>query len=137
MNLIKYEPFRNDPWSDLDRLFESSFPELLGWRPARAGFGRSIPMDFYEEDDKRVARFELPGFRNKDIELELENAVLSVKAKRDKDARSGREAEELQRTVTVGDDVDPENVRAKFENGLLTVELPKREQAKPRQITIS
>ncbi len=137
MNLIKYEPFRNDPWNELDRLFETSFPELFGLRPGRAGIGRSIPLDLYEEEDKRVVRFELPGFRNEDIELELENAVLSLKAKRDKNARTGQEAEELSRTVTVGDDVDPEHVRATFENGLLTVELPKREKAKPRQIKIA
>lgn len=139
MKLIKYEPFQNDPWTDLDRLFENNFPELFGWRPrgATPNFGQSIPLDLYEDKEKRVVRMELPGIRREDISMELENAVLSVEAKREKDAETGREALELQRTVTVGDDIDAENISAKLEDGLLTIQLPKREQSKPRAITVS
>lgn len=139
MKLIKYEPFQNDPWTDLDRMFANHFPELFGWRPrgATPAFGQTIPLDLYEDKEKRVVRMELPGIRREDIALELENAVLSVKAKREKDAETGREALELERTVTVGDDIDAENISAKLEDGLLTVQLPKREQSKPRAITVS
>lgn len=139
MKLIKYEPFQNDPWTDLDRMFENNFPELFGWRPrgTNLAFGQTIPLDLYEDKEQRVVRMELPGIRREDISMELENAVLSVKAKREKDAETGREALELQRSVTVGDDIDPDNISAKLEDGLLTVQLPKREQSKPRAITVS
>lgn len=137
MNLIKYEPYRNDPWTELDQFFASSFPELLGWRPRTTTMSGSIPLDLFEDKEKRVVRMELPGFRREDVQLELENAVLSVNAKREKDEEKGREAMELQRTVTVGDDINHDAITAKLEDGLLTVTLPKKEQAKPRAITVS
>jgi HSP20 family protein len=138
MKLIKHDTFFNDPWTDLDRLFESSFPELYQWSPLRhAGRERSLPLDVYEDENERVVRLEIPGVPKKDIELELENAVLSVRAKREEKSGDGNTTIDLSRSLTVGDDVDPERISASLENGMLTVVLPKREQAKPKQITIA
>ncbi len=137
MQLIKYDSFFNDPWTDLDRLFESTFPELYQWNPWRlTGRVRSMPLDVYEDANRRVVRFEVPGVDKKDIHLELNNAVLSVRATREEKTEEGTSKIELSRSVTVGDDIDPDRVEARLENGILTVELPKLEQAKPKQIAI-
>jgi len=138
MKLIRHDSFFNDPWTDLDRLFESTFPELYQWNPLRLGGpARSLPLDVYETENDRVIRMEVPGVRKKDIEIELENAVLSVRAKRQDKGESGESMVELSRSVSVGDDIDPEKIKAHLENGILTLNLPKREHAKPKQITIS
>ncbi|MEX0330626.1 MAG: Hsp20/alpha crystallin family protein [Puniceicoccaceae bacterium] len=138
MKLIKHDSFFNDPWTDLDRLFETTLPELYQWSPLRiSGRVRSLPLDVYEGDDERVIRLEMPGVQKKDIQLELENAVLSVEAKRIEKTESGESTIELSRSVSVGDDIDAENIKAHLENGILSISLPKREQAKPKQITIS
>ena len=138
MKLIKHDSFFNDPWTDLDRLFESTFPELYQWSPLRqTGRERSLPLDVYEDADHRYVRLEVPGVRKSDIEIELENAVLSIRAKREDKMEGETSTINLSRSVTVGDDVDPDQVKASLENGMLTIELPKREQAKPKQITIA
>ena len=138
MKLIRHDSFFNDPWTDLDRLFESTLPELYQWNPWRqAGTARSLPLDVYETDNERVIRLEVPGVGKKDISIELENAVLSVKAKRVDKTEGGEASIDLSRSVSVGDDVDPDNIKAHLENGILTIRLHKREHAKPKQITIS
>lgn len=138
MKLIRHDSFFNDPWTDLDRLFESTFPELYQWNPLRLSGGeRSLPLDVYEDDTTRVIRLEVPGVRKKDIGIELENAVLSVHATREDKTESGTSTIELNRSVSVGDDVDPDKIKARLEDGILTIELVKREHAKPKQITIS
>ena len=138
MKLIKHDSFFNDPWTDLDRLFETTLPELYQWSPLRIGGRvRSLPLDVYEGDDERVIRLEMPGVKKKDIQIELENAVLSVEAKRIEETESGESSIELSRSVSVGDDIDPEKIKARLENGILSITLTKREHAKPKQITIS
>jgi HSP20 family protein len=138
MKLIKHDSFFTDPWTDLDRLFETTLPELYQWSPLRGpGRSRSLPLDVYETDDERVIRLEMPGVRKKDIDIELDNAVLAVEAKRTEKTADGERTLELSRSVSVGDDVDPEGIKAHLENGILTIKLPKREHAKPKQITIN
>ena len=138
MKLIKHDSFFNDPWTDLDRLFETTLPELYQWSPLRIGGRvRSLPLDVYEGDDERVIRLEMPGVKKKDIQIELENAVLSVEAKRIEETESGESSIELSRSVSVGDDIDPEKIKARLENDILSITLTKREHAKPKQITIS
>jgi HSP20 family protein len=138
MKLIRHDSFFNDPWTDLDRLFESTFPELYQWNPLRlTGRERSMPLDVYEDDDIRVIRLEVPGVNKKDIAIELENAVLSVHAKREETSEGGKSTIDLQRSVSVGEDIDPEKIKARLEDGILTIELAKREHARPKQITIN
>ena len=138
MKLIKHDSFFNDPWTDLDRLFESSFPELYQWSPLRqTGRDRSLPLDVYEDENNRTVRLEVPGVPKGNIEIELENAVLAVRAKREEKNNGEKTTINLSRSVTVGDDVDPDRIKATLDNGMLTIELPKREQAKPKQITIA
>ena len=138
MKLIRHDAFFNDPWTDLDRLFESTFPEFYAWSPLRlSGREQSLPLDVYETADARFIRLEMPGVRKKDIEIELENAVLSVKARREETNGEHTSKVELSRSISIGDDVDADKVKARLEDGILTIELQKREQARPKLITIN
>jgi HSP20 family molecular chaperone IbpA len=81
-----------------------------------------------EENGNLILSLDLPGFKQAEVEVELENQVLTVRAKNAKD--------EVEQSVTVGDDIDPDKVEAKLEDGVLTLILGRHEAAKPRKITI-
>ena len=138
MKLIKYNAQQNDPWTEINRFFEGTIPEIFqqntaGMSPLR----RHIPIDVFENAEEHVIRLELPGVEKKDIEMELENAVLSIKAKRSMKREDGESTIELARSVSLSEEVDRDNIEAHLNNGILEIHLPKREQAKARQITIS
>lgn len=138
MKLIKYDTFFNDPWNELDRLFEQSLPELYDWVPNRRGWRlNALPMDAFETDTDRVIRMELPGVKKSEIEIELENAVLTVKATRHDKVNGEEHATELSRSATVGDDIETDQISAKLEDGILEIHLPKKEPARTRQITVN
>ncbi|MEA2561708.1 MAG: hypothetical protein QOH06_3212 [Acidobacteriota bacterium] len=124
------------------RLFDSFFnsdaqgEETRAWVP---------PVDIQENGDAYLFHAELPGMSKEDIHITLENSVLRVSGERkfEKDAkkenyhRVERTYGTFTRTFTLPTPVDPEKVQAAFENGILTITVPKAEQAKPRRITIS
>ena len=126
----------------LYRLFDSFFnsdaqgEETRAWVP---------PVDIQENGDAYLFHAELPGMTKEDIHITLENNVLRVSGERkfEKDAkkenyhRVERTYGTFTRTFTLPTQVDPEKVQAAFENGILTITVPKAEQAKPRQISIS
>lgn len=137
MRLIKYDNFWNDPFAEFDNLFNrvlgdrSLLPQLFSGETER-----SFRLDTYAHDDGYEVVAELPGIPKEAVEVKLENAVLTISG----DHKSGEGANQRQikfsRSVTVGDDVNPDKVTAKLENGLLTISLPKVEERKPRAITV-
>lgn len=137
MRLIKYDDLCNPPEA-IDRWFDLAFREPALRCPS---FLRRFPLrdfsiDLYDDEANYYAVAELPGVDKKDIAIELENAILTIRAER----RSRDEDEErsyrLSRAITVSDAIKRENVTAKFENGVLKVTLPKAEERKPRPIEI-
>ncbi|MFL6201436.1 MAG: Hsp20/alpha crystallin family protein [Thermoanaerobaculia bacterium] len=124
------------------RLFDSFFngeaqgEETRAWVP---------PVDIQENADAYLFHAELPGMTKEDIHITLENNVLRVSGERkfEKDAkkenyhRVERTYGTFTRTFTLPTQVDAEKVLAAFENGILTITVPKAEQAKPRRIEIS
>ena len=124
------------------RLFDSFFnsdaqgEETRAWVP---------PVDIQENGDAYLFHAELPGMSKEDIHITLENSVLRVSGERkfEKDAkkenyhRVERTYGTFTRTFTLPTQVDPDKVQAVFENGILTIVVPKAEQAKPRRIAIS
>lgn len=127
---------------ELDRLFESSLsdlsraPQLLGvWNPA---------VDLYQNKDNVIVKAELPGMKKEDIEVSLHDGVLSISGERkseekfaDAEAyRSERFVGRFQRTLTLPARVDAAKVGAAYQDGVLTVTLPKVEEAKPKQIEV-
>ncbi len=135
MKLIKHDAVFSNPWTELDRFLETAIPELTKWNSLRSqNGGRGIPLDIHETESGREVTLELPGFTRKEINLELENGILTVSAER-ADKRSDNKIK-LNRSICIGDDVDIDRISAELNHGILEIHLPKQEQAKPRQISI-
>lgn len=130
--------FQRSPWSgleqEIDRLFETSLADFGG-----DASSTRFPVDLYEDKDNTYVRAELPGLNRDDINVEMSDGYLTIAASR-KTAGTNGEAEEsfsFSRAVSIADDVDTTKVSAAYENGVLTVTLPKREEAKPKKITVA
>ena len=126
---------RTDPFRDLDRLTQQVFGTAA--RPA------TMPMDAWREKDSFVVEFDLPGIEANSIDLDVERNVLTVRA--DRPAREGIEelvaAERprgvFSRQLILGDNLDTEHIEASYDAGVLTLQIPVAEQAKPRKIAIT
>lgn len=142
MKLIRYEYPQSPAASAFNRLFDlggssldrfgSLFDDFFGGTPA---FGQPA-ADLYEDDQNYYARFELPGLKKKDVDLELENSVLSVSSTKSEKSEESESRASFQRSISVPDGVELTKVSAALENGLLTVTMPKAAATKPRQITV-
>jgi HSP20 family protein len=124
------------PWagleSELDRLFESALGDFA--TPVADRF----PVDLYEDKDNTYLRAELPGVNREDIAVELVDGALNVTATRKTGEGENAETFTFSRTVSVPDSsVQADRISAAYENGVLTVTLPKREESKPRKITVA
>ena len=102
------------------------------------------PVDIAEERDRILLMAELPGFKEDEIQIQMEGNVLTLRGERkfeeEKHDRNYHRVErsygQFVRSFTLPNNVDRENIEAKFDGGVLQIELPKREEAKPRQIPI-
>jgi HSP20 family protein len=123
---------------EIDRFFESPLArtsEYLGWAPA---------FDVYEEKDTFVVKAELPGLKKEEINVSLHDGDLIISGERKHEAKSeGTEvyrAErffgKFQRSVSLPATVAANHVKAEYKDGILTVTLPKSEEAKPKQIEV-
>jgi HSP20 family protein len=103
------------------------------------------PVDVYEDEHSVILKMEVPGVEQKDIDVQLENNVLSIQGERkfDKDEkkenfqRIERYYGSFNRSFTLPNTVDPNSVQADYENGILKVTLAKRAEAKPKQIKVN
>lgn len=123
-----------DPFEELDR-------RLSGGE--RSG-GGMMPMDAYELDDVYTLRFDLPGVDPDDLDLTVEGNVLTVTADRPSEETEGatwllreRPSGTHRREVRLGERLDASRVDADFDNGVLTVTIPTREESKPHKVPIS
>jgi HSP20 family protein len=127
----------------IDRLFEAPLSEwsqasrlLSGWTPA---------LDVFEDKDNFVVKAELPGLKKDEISLSLHDGSLSISGERKSEQkyeaaevyRAERFVGRFQRTVTLPTAVAADKVKAQYQDGVLTVTLPKTEEAKPKQIEVS
>jgi len=134
---MKLAPYRRGgvtPWfGDIDRWFENflDWPaheqqEVARWRPA---------VDIYEQDDKIVLKADLPDVNEKDLDIRLEDGILTLKAERkfeetkkgDGFRRIERAYGSFERSFSVPENVDPDKIEAHYDKGVLTVTLPKVE----------
>ncbi len=130
--------FQRSQWSgletEIDRLFETALSDFSGTTsPSR------FPVDLYEDKANTYVRAELPGLNRDDINVELTDGVLTIAASRMTPATEGKAEESFSfsRTVNVTDEVQADKVSAAFENGVLTVTLPKREEVAPKKVTVA
>jgi HSP20 family protein len=147
MAVIRWEPAReiSSLQQEVNRLFGTFFDAPAG--PGNGiGARRWIPaMDLVEEGEEYVLRADLPGVREEDVKVELDDDVLTISGERrseHEERRDGyhrieRASGSFSRSLTVPDGVDPERVQARFDNGVLEVRVPKPEQRKPRRVAIS
>jgi HSP20 family protein len=98
---------------------------------------QDFPVALSEDKDNAYVRAELPGVKREDLKVETADGALTITATRREKNGEREEAAAFTRSVSLPADVELEKVAATYENGVLTVTLPKREALKPRQITIA
>ena len=150
MKLTRYSQGGNpvEQWSsirnEISRLFDIPFSDFSpssqffdeGWVPA---------LDLYEDREDLVVKAELPGLSKDEIDISLHEGTLAISGERKaetKDETNGSYRSErffgrFQRTLTLPKAVDAGKVQATYKDGVLTVTLPKTEEAKPRQIQVN
>lgn len=145
--LAKWNPFANGGiarsapqmpvFDDLFREFESAFSQPTSW-----GVSAFAPADIYETQDELVMRLDLPGHDPKAIDIQVEGDVLTLRSQRNEEPqkaqwlRHERPQGQFARSFVLPNTVEAGKCEARFEHGVLTLTLPKREEAKPRSITV-
>jgi HSP20 family protein len=153
MKLVRFQNPVLTPWpafgrlsdlrDEIDRLFDAPLTE---WARTPSVFGGWTPaIDLMETKDNVVVRAELPGMKKEDIEVTLHEGALNISGERKSEQqveaqgvyRSERFFGCFQRAVTLPSPVAAEKVKADYKDGILTVTLPKTEEAKPKQIDVT
>lgn len=142
--ITRWDPFHNlsTLQEQVNRLFEGSLPArseqsaLTTWAPA---------VDIYETENELVLKADLPDVNEKDLDIRIESNILTIKGERkfeekvkeDNYLRVERTYGSFSRSFSLPSTVDNGSVKADYKNGVLTVELPKRAESKPRQVKIN
>ena len=132
--LMKPEPFTRE----IDRVFDAFFgqtDQARRWVP---------PVDLVEAEDHFVLRADLPGLREGDVNIEVQDGMLTISGERKAEHeqrergwyRIERSFGSFNRSLTLPDGVDPDRIAASFSDGVLEVRIPKPEERKPRRIPI-
>src|SRR5437588_5113809 len=149
MALIRWEPVRelHTMQSEMNRLFNTFFDSPApGNGGGQTTIRRWIPaMDVVETEDHFVLRADLPGLAEGDVNIELDDHVLTISGERKAEHeqrdegyyRVERASGSFSRSLTLPEGVDTDAIQAKFESGVLEVRIPKPEQHKPRKVQIS
>jgi HSP20 family protein len=145
MNIVRFDPFRdmavlqdrvNRVFGDLSRRFDDDVTARGAWVP---------PVDIYENDQHElVLKAELPDLKREDIDIRVENNALTLSGQKkaeeevndDRYHRIERTYGHFSRTFSLPNTVDTGKIAAEYKNGVLTVRLPQREDARPKQIQV-
>ena len=141
MAIVRWEPARELASMEIDRLnrmFESFYNDAFSraWTP---------PVDIFETADHQlIVKVEVPDMKREDIGITFENGVLTIRGERKRDESVKREHYQrlerfygqFSRSFTLPSTVDAAKISATYKDGLLTVVLPQREEAKPKQIEV-
>jgi len=140
MALVRWNPINELASLEIDRL-DRMFSDLYAER------GRWVPaVDIYETDTHEVViKAELPDVKKEDIQVTFENGVLTLTGQRKREENVAREHFQrverrhgsFTRSFTLPDSVDASQIAAAYKDGVLTIRLPRREEAKPRQISVN
>jgi len=143
--LTRWEPFRefSTLQDRINRLFRESYAGDRDESLSTSSFAPAV--DVYEDEHKVALKIEVPGIDEKDIDVQVENNTLTVHGERkiDKEEkeenyrRVERQYGSFTRTFTLPQTVDTENVSATYDKGVLKISLPKKAEAKPKQIKVN
>jgi HSP20 family protein len=132
-------------WDELSTM-RGEFDRMLGRRDAGVTTPWCPVVDVHETKDELVFHAELPGMSPDDVEVSVENGVLTVSGEKKQEIEEGEEKADyhlierrygrFERRFSLPRSVDAERVNAQFSNGVLTIQLPKAEAAKPRKIEV-
>jgi len=142
VGLVRWtDPFRelSSLRRDIDRLFRETLDDrdgrTLGWMP---------PVDIVEDEHSLVIKAEIPGMKRDDIKVEVEGGVLTISGERSLEKEESgktyhfveRSYGQFMRSFTLPTKVDPNKIDAKYADGVLEISLAKREEAKPKTISV-
>jgi HSP20 family protein len=153
MSIIRYQSPGLANWPSLDRWSSlrddlNTLFELPVWanseKQGQLFNGWSPALDLYQNNDNVVAVVELPGLRKEEIEISLHDSTLTISGERKLESGNGEQTErseryvgKFRRSITLPTRVDSAKVSASYRDGILTVTLPKAEEAKPKQIKVN
>lgn len=147
MAIVRWEPFREllSTQDRFNQLFNQTFSQVFGREGQELGTRTWAPaVDVYEDDQNLVIKAELPGVDPKDVEVRVENHTLFLKGERkfEKETNEGnyhrveRSYGSFSRSFSLPSSVNTEGAQAEYKDGVLTLKLAKREEAKPKTIQI-
>jgi HSP20 family protein len=140
-----------DPFEGAQREFDTMLNRFFGGREVGAanggGYLAPYAVDVREDGDHLYVEAELPGFKKDEIDITLENQTLTISAERRSEAKNGEQSKgemllherrytRFQRSFTLPPTVNEQSVNAKLNDGVLTITLNKREETKPRKISV-
>lgn len=153
MTMIRWQKPEANPWfaiepwgslrEEINRLFETTMPDFLPLPRLMSAWGPQL--DLYEDKDNLVVKVEVPGMKREDIDVSLHEGTLTISGERKSEAtgedtqthRQERFYGRFQRSIALPTPVNDAQVKAVYTDGILTVTLPKAEEAKPKQIEIN
>jgi HSP20 family protein len=141
--ISRFDPFRGESWQNhFNRLFSEAFDRaseegnLTTWAPA---------VDIYETAQELVVKADLPDIKPEELDIRVENNILTIRGERkfEKKVNEGnylrveRSYGTFSRSFSLANTVNTEAIKADYKNGVLTLSIPKREEAKPKQIKVN
>ena len=147
MAVSRWDPFRDlmSIQNELNQLFGRTYGGAEAGQSQTSAGGQWVPpLDVYETKDKFVVALELPGIEPETVEVTVEDSTLTVSGTREFYQGIGEEAfhrverryGQFQRALTLPPSADVQRIDAHFDKGVLAIEVPKAEEAKPKKITI-
>jgi HSP20 family protein len=147
MTITRWEAYRDVValQNRMNSLFQDFSRNGSGENEPVTAAGFVPPVDIYEDEHKLVLKLEIPGIRQEDLDVRMENSTLSVRGERSFETegkeenfhRVERRYGSFYRAFTVPNTIDPENIKAEYDAGILRLELQKRPESKPKQIKVN
>jgi HSP20 family protein len=145
-NVARWDPWYRLPmeFSDMRREFDRMFDRLVGGENLWQSRTANPPVDIIERENEYIVRAEVPGVNPNDVKITLQNDVLTIRGEKTEEKEIEKEnyhqseimAGTFQRSFALPSSVKSEKIEASSENGILTITIPKAEEAKTREITV-
>jgi len=147
MSMVKWDPFSNMTTLQdrINRLFDDAFPRTAQEDEDMTAYSWRPLVDIYETESGAVLKVDLPGLDKSDVDVEIKENVLTIKGERQPDSpaeddryyRRERSSGKFQRSFAMRSMIAPDQIKASFRNGVLTIEIPKPLPQKPKQVTVT